>query len=48
MLTGPASQVASHFAVRLLQQQSTWERREFMSAWQDALPEVSYHPFPKP
>jgi len=46
MLTGLASQVARHFAVKLLQQQSTWERREFMSAWRDALPEVSCHPFP--
>ena len=34
------SQVVLHFARELLRQRPTWERPEFMAAWQDALPEV--------
>ena len=33
-------QVALHFARKLLRQQAEWERREFLAAWADTLPEV--------
>ena len=35
-------QVVLHFARELLRQRPSWERPEFMAAWQDTLPEVKH------